>query len=66
MIATLAKENTFSDSYSKGITCTKCGRPVNNYDSGSMEYQDHYGYTLPVICDNCLNKILSKITSRRD
>jgi len=66
MIALLAKENTFSDSYSKGIICTKCGGPVENYDPGSMRYQEHYGHTLPAICDNCLDKILSKITSRRD
>ena len=66
MIAILAKENTFSDFCSTGITCTKCGLPVDNYDHGSRRYQEHYGHTLPAICESCLNKILSKITSRRD
>jgi hypothetical protein len=66
MTALSAKENTFADSYSKGITCTKCRIPVNNYDPGDTDYQKHYGPTLPAICDNCLNKILNKITSRRD
>jgi len=45
----------------QGVTCTKCGLPVDNYDPGSMRYQEHYGHPLPAICDNCLNLIFNKI-----
>jgi hypothetical protein len=59
---TISNETTFLDSYNKGITCTKCRAPVNNYDLGSARYQEHYGKCLPAICDSCLNWIFHRIT----
>ena len=46
-----------------GITCTKCGGNVKNYDPGSLAYQEYYGHPLPAICDRCLDEIFWKVKS---
>ena len=56
---TLTKQQ--ASTHGQGIVCTRCGRPVNNYDPGSQAYQEHYGHPLPAICDNCLNKSFMKV-----
>jgi hypothetical protein len=50
-----------ADITSTGITCTKCRKPVDNYDPGSQTYQEHYAPPLPAICDKCLDKIFVKV-----
>lgn len=53
--------NNHANTTYQGITCMKCGLPYDNYDPGSLMYQEHYGPPLPAICDICLNRIFNEI-----
>jgi hypothetical protein len=44
-----------------GLTCSKCGGHVDNYDPGSTAYQAYSGHTLPAICDGCLRDVFLNV-----